>query len=53
MKTLIGILGTILVAASLFAQTYTTGEISGVVTDSTGAVLPHATVTALNKDNGT
>ena len=29
-----------------------TGDISGVVTDSTGAVLPNITVTALNTDTG-
>jgi hypothetical protein len=35
----------------LFAQT-DTGSITGTVTDSTGAVIPAATVTATNTDNG-
>ena len=40
-------------AVSVFAQTNTSGEIAGLVTDATGAVLNHASVTVLNKDNGT
>jgi hypothetical protein len=40
-------------AASVFAQTNTSGEIAGLVTDATGALLSHASVTVLNKDNGT
>ncbi len=36
----------------LFAQSITTGDISGTVTDSTGAVIPNASVTLKNLDNG-
>ena len=35
------------------AQTNTSGEISGLVTDASGAILTRAAVTVLNKDNGT
>ena len=35
-----------------FAQTLTTGAISGTVTDPTGAVVPGATVTVTNVDTG-
>ena len=40
-------------SASVFAQTNTSGEIAGLVTDATGAVVNHASVTVLDKDNGT
>jgi len=43
----------IVFATGLFAQTYTSGEISGLVTDSSGAVMTQASVTILNKDTGT
>lgn len=49
-KTLVVLLG---LAASVGAQTNTSGEISGLVTDASGAILNHAAVTVLNKDNGT
>jgi hypothetical protein len=35
-----------------YAQTAVTGALSGAVSDSTGAVLPNATVTILNTGNG-
>jgi hypothetical protein len=38
--------------ASLHAQTSTTGDIAGVVTDQTSAVVPGASVTLKNLDNG-
>src|SRR5215471_6561311 len=38
-------------SASLFAQN-TSGSITGVVQDSTGAVIPGATVTLINQDQG-
>ena len=41
------------VAAPLMAQTVTTGNISGVVTDSQGGVLPGAVITATHTDTGT
>jgi len=41
-----------LYSATAMAQTLTTGAISGTVTDPTGAVVPHATVTATNTGTG-
>lgn len=38
--------------ATLNAQTVTTGDITGVVSDQTGAVVPSATVSLKNMDNG-
>lgn len=54
MKTVIALcIVPLMLALGLFAQTNTSGEISGLVTDSTGAVVGRAAVTVLNKDNGT
>lgn len=39
--------------ASLYAQTLTTGDITGTITDPTGAVVPGATVTMTNNATGT
>jgi hypothetical protein len=39
-------------APYISAQSTTSGDISGLVTDPSGAVVPGATVTALNVDNG-
>ena len=39
-------------APSLMAQTASTGAISGTVTDSSGAVIPNVTVTAISADSG-
>ena len=41
-----------LYSARVSAQTLTTGAISGTVTDPTGAVVPHATITATNTGTG-
>ena len=41
-----------LLTPSLFAQTAGTGALRGTVTDSTGAVVPNATVTATSTDTG-
>ena len=41
-----------LAVTSLYAQTITTGDIAGTVADATGAVVPNATVTLNNLDNG-
>ena|ERR1700733_11387582 len=38
--------------SGLWAQTSTTGNIAGVVTDPTGAVVPGASVTLRNLDTG-
>ena len=46
------ILGVLLFSFSLFSQV-TTGTISGVVQDSSGAVIAGATVTVRNVDMGT
>src|SRR3954469_14776404 len=43
----------LLVSAPLAAQTVTTGNISGAVTDAQGGVLPGAVVTAMHTDTGT
>ena len=38
--------------ATLWAQTSATGAIAGLVTDSSGGVIPNATVTAISTDTG-
>ncbi len=42
----------VLSVSLLAAQSITTGDISGTVTDSTGAVIPNASITLKNLDNG-
>ena len=44
---------TVVLTGSLSAQTTISGDIAGVVTDSTGAVVPNATVTLNSKEMGT
>jgi hypothetical protein len=41
-----------LATSSLFAQSAETGALVGTITDSTGAVIPNATVVATNADTG-
>ncbi len=41
-----------LLSVRLFAQSTGTATMTGAVTDSTGAVIPHAKVTVTNKDAG-
>ena len=47
-----GALGMLLLAASLGAQTITTGDVSGVVSDASGAVVLKATVTLKSPETG-
>ena len=42
----------LLVVSALFAQTITTGDITGTVKDQTGAVVPNATVDLKSRDTG-
>jgi hypothetical protein len=49
--TLLAVLLTCVMLPNLFAQS-DTGNIVGTVTDSTGAVIPGAPITATNTDNG-
>ncbi len=43
----------VLLTPVLFAQSLTTGDISGTITDPSGAAIPNAAITALNKGTGT
>src|SRR5262250_2277046 len=47
------VLALALTTSVVFAQSLISGEITGVVTDSTGAVVPNATVTLKSKEMGT
>jgi len=42
----------LLAMPSIYAQTLTTGDITGTITDQTGAVIPGATVTLTNEATG-
>ena len=42
----------LLSSVAAFAQGGTRGAITGTVTDSTGAVVPHATVAIINQNTG-
>ena len=44
--------GLLLSSTATFAQSFTTGEISGTVTDPSGAVLPNVSVTLKSVDKG-
>src|ERR1700693_3234572 len=46
------ILFVMMAMSQVWAQTTTTGDISGTVTDPTGAVIPSASVTLKNVDTG-
>ncbi len=46
------LLCTLSLAIPAFAQNTNSGDIRGTVTDPSGAVVPGATVTVLNVDNG-
>jgi hypothetical protein len=49
MKTLLAL---VLGAVGVFAQTQTTGQISGTISDISGAVLPQTKITVTGKDTG-
>jgi hypothetical protein len=46
------LIGYTLAVIPAFAQSITSGDITGVVTDPSGAVVPNATVTLKNRDTG-
>jgi hypothetical protein len=49
----LGILGLALwTVSAMYSQTITTGDVTGTVKDQTGAVVPNATITLKNTDNG-
>src|SRR5208282_5693204 len=50
--TLLILFLSVILAPSLLAQTAGTGALRGTVTDSTGAVVPSATVSATSIDTG-
>src|SRR5580698_6639880 len=56
-KLITGILSLLVMAAvmapSLMAQSLVSGDLTGTVTDPSGAVLPNATVTLKNNGTGT
>src|SRR5689334_23527677 len=52
-KRLAAVLCLVLLPLAAAAQTVTTGNIAGTVTDAQGGVLPGATVTAVHTDTGT
>ncbi len=53
LATICGLAATIFVLTpSIMAQTTTTGSINGTVVDSTGAVVPNATVTVMDMSTG-
>ncbi len=49
---ILALAGCLLASSPLFAQSTTTGEIAGTVTDPSGAVLPNVTVTLKSVDKG-
>src|SRR6185437_8433737 len=51
-RTAVVVVAGLLAASTLRAQNTNSGDIRGVVTDSTGAVVPDATVTVLDNDKG-
>src|SRR5438270_9433933 len=51
-KFFVGVLIVLTLTGILAAQTITTGDISGTVTDSSGAIVPSATVTVKNLGTG-
>jgi Carboxypeptidase regulatory-like domain len=51
--TKLAAISVLLCASCLFAQYHVNGTISGVITDSSGAAVPGAKVTATNTQNGT
>jgi len=52
-STLLVVFALSVFAASGLAQTLTTGDISGVVSDASGAVIPNAKIDLKGSDNGT